>query len=41
VLVRIRGDRVLLDLRTVETGDEAALLQALREALGARSGGIA
>jgi len=41
VLVRIKGDRVLLDLRTVETGDEAALFQALREALGARSGGIA
>jgi len=41
VLVRIRGDRVLLDLRTVETDDEAALLQALREALGGRSGGIA
>jgi len=40
VLVRIKGDRVLLDLRTVETGDEAALLQALRQALGARSGGI-
>jgi L-seryl-tRNA(Ser) seleniumtransferase len=41
VLVRIKGDRVLLDLRTVETGDEAALLQALREALCGRSGGIA
>jgi L-seryl-tRNA(Ser) seleniumtransferase len=41
VLVRIKGDRVLLDLRTVETGDEAALLQALREALGGRAGGIA
>jgi len=41
VLVRIRGDRVLVDLRTVETADEAALLQALREALGARAGGIA
>jgi L-seryl-tRNA(Ser) seleniumtransferase len=41
VLVRIKGDRVLLDLRTVETGDEAALLQALRKALGGRAGGIA
>jgi len=41
VLVRIMEDRVLLDLRTVETADEAALLQALREALGARAGGIA
>jgi len=41
VLVRIKGDRVLLDLRTVETTDEAALLQALREALAVQSGGIA
>ena len=41
VLIRIKGDRVLLDLRTVETTDEAALLQALREALAVQSGGIA
>jgi L-seryl-tRNA(Ser) seleniumtransferase len=41
VLVRIKGDRVLLDLRTVETTDEPALLQALYEALAARAGGIA
>ncbi|MFI5338627.1 MAG: L-seryl-tRNA(Sec) selenium transferase [Candidatus Methylomirabilales bacterium] len=41
VLVRIKGDRVLVDLRTVETADEAALLQALREALGAHAGGSA
>ena len=41
VLVRIKGDRVLLDLRTVETTDEPALLQALHEALAARAGGIA
>lgn len=40
VLVRIKGDRVLVDLRTVETADEAALLQALREALGAHAGVI-
>ena len=41
VLVRIKGDRVLVDLRTVETADEAALFQALREALGAHAGGSA
>lgn len=40
VLVRIKGDRVLVDLRTVETADEAALLQALREALGVHAGVI-
>jgi L-seryl-tRNA(Ser) seleniumtransferase len=40
VLVRIKGDRVLVDLRTVEPADEAALLQALRGALGAQPGGI-
>ncbi|HWT80237.1 MAG TPA: L-seryl-tRNA(Sec) selenium transferase, partial [Candidatus Methylomirabilis sp.] len=38
VLVRIKGDRVLVDLRTVEPADEAALLQALRQALGIRAG---
>jgi L-seryl-tRNA(Ser) seleniumtransferase len=41
VLVRIKGDRVLVDLRTVEPADEAALLKALRQALGVRAGGIA
>jgi len=41
VLVRIRGDRVLADLRTVDPADEAALLQALRQALGAHRGGSA
>ncbi len=40
VLVRIKGDRILVDLRTVETADEAALLQALREALGVHAGVI-
>lgn len=38
VLVRIKEDRVLLDLRTVPESEEAALLQALCEALGPRSG---
>jgi L-seryl-tRNA(Ser) seleniumtransferase len=33
VLVRIREDRILLDLRTVPPSEEAALLQALRVAL--------
>jgi L-seryl-tRNA(Ser) seleniumtransferase len=41
VLVRIKGDRVLVDLRTVEPADEAALLQALRQSLAARVGGAA
>lgn len=36
VLVRVKGDRVLLDLRTVAAEQEAALLQALGEALGQR-----
>ena len=40
ILVRIKGERVLVDLRTVEASDETALLQSLCEALGARSGGI-
>jgi L-seryl-tRNA(Ser) seleniumtransferase len=38
VLVRIKGDRVLLDLRTVAESEETALLQALRETLGPRTG---
>jgi L-seryl-tRNA(Ser) seleniumtransferase len=33
VLVRIKEDRILLDLRTVAESEEAALLHALREAL--------
>ena len=40
VLVRIKEDRVLLDLRTVEPGEDGALLQALLQALRpARTGG--
>ncbi|MBI2164662.1 MAG: L-seryl-tRNA(Sec) selenium transferase, partial [candidate division NC10 bacterium] len=38
VLVRIKEDRLLLDLRTVATSEEAALLQALRAALTPRTG---
>lgn len=38
VLVRVKGDRVLLDLRTVEAEQEAALLQALGGALSRRGG---
>jgi L-seryl-tRNA(Ser) seleniumtransferase len=34
VLVRIKEDRLLLDLRTVAESEEGALLQSLREALG-------
>lgn len=41
VLVRIKEDRILVDLRTVETVDEAGLLQALCEALGAHARGNA
>ncbi len=33
VLVRIKGDRILLDLRTVDASEDAALLQAVRQAL--------
>ncbi len=33
ILVRIKGDRILLDLRTVEATDEASLLEALCQAL--------
>jgi L-seryl-tRNA(Ser) seleniumtransferase len=39
VLVRVKGDRVLLDLRTVEPSEEAALVQALCEALSLPAGG--
>ena len=39
VLVRVKGDRVLLDLRTVEPSEEAALAQALCEALSLPAGG--
>jgi L-seryl-tRNA(Ser) seleniumtransferase len=35
VLVRIKEDRILLDLRTVAESEEATLLHALREAFGA------
>ena len=41
VLVRVKGDRILVDLRTVQPADEAALLEALREALGVHAGSIA
>jgi L-seryl-tRNA(Ser) seleniumtransferase len=37
VMARIKGDRVLLDLRTVAPSEEAALLQALRAALQGRA----
>jgi L-seryl-tRNA(Ser) seleniumtransferase len=39
VLVRIKGDRVLLDLRTVDPAEEPSLLQALSEALAPATGG--
>jgi L-seryl-tRNA(Ser) seleniumtransferase len=38
VLVRLKGDRVLLDLRTVAKAEEAMLLEALCEALTPRAG---
>jgi L-seryl-tRNA(Ser) seleniumtransferase len=41
VLARIKEDRVLLDLRTVAASEEAALLQALREALVPQTDGAA
>lgn len=41
VLVRIKEDRILLDLRTVATSEEAALLQALCAGLAPRTGGRA
>jgi L-seryl-tRNA(Ser) seleniumtransferase len=41
VLVRIKEDRILLDLRTVAAPEEAALLQALRAALAPGTGGSA
>jgi L-seryl-tRNA(Ser) seleniumtransferase len=39
VLVRVKGDRVLLDLRTVETSEETALAERLCEALRSPAGG--
>ena len=39
VLVRIKGDRVLVDLRTVAASEDAALLQALIQALTLRAEG--
>jgi L-seryl-tRNA(Ser) seleniumtransferase len=42
VLVRIKEDRILLDLRTVDPAEDATVLQALGEALnGAGAGGTA
>jgi L-seryl-tRNA(Ser) seleniumtransferase len=38
VLARVQEDRILLDLRTVAPAEEAALLTALRAALGAERG---
>jgi L-seryl-tRNA(Ser) seleniumtransferase len=38
VLVRLKGDRVLLDLRTVAKAEETMLLEALCEALTPRAG---
>ena len=39
VLVRIKEDRILLDLRTIAESEEPALLRALRAALSRRPGG--
>ncbi|MGH7534714.1 MAG: aminotransferase class V-fold PLP-dependent enzyme, partial [Gemmatimonadales bacterium] len=39
VLVRIKEDRILLDLRTIADSEEPALLRALRAALSRRPGG--
>jgi len=39
VLVRIKEDRILLDLRTIPDSEEPALLRALRAALSRRPGG--
>lgn len=41
VLVRIKEDRILLDLRTVDPGEDPALLRALCEALRPAEGGAA